>query len=139
MGELIAWSNHAEQIVTQLIADLSPDRRASTDAVRLNALPIGGSKWAAYYLRPNGDVVIVGEDLDRPDVDSVYNDRHRLLFALAWGSEHYPELLELLPAREEDSRDCMCRLFPSLFSFQKRVCPECGGVGWLPETKSERT
>jgi hypothetical protein len=40
--------------------------------------------WADYYLRPNGEVVIVGEDFDHPDMDSVHSDWKRVLPVLAF-------------------------------------------------------
>jgi hypothetical protein len=128
------WSPRAEQVVSRLIAELPPEQLdpARTHAARLSALPIGGSMWADYYLRPNGEVVIVGADFDHPDVDSVYTDRLRVLSALVWGSERYPELRELLPPREPGATDCPCLRHPNFFGPGKVICPECGGVGWLP-------
>jgi hypothetical protein len=123
----------AERVVTRLIAGLAPNELdpACTHATRLAALPIGGSMWADYYLRPNGDVVIVGEDLDQPDVDSVYTDRSHVLSVLVWGARRYPELQELLPIREPGAIDCRCRAIP-IFAESKIICTECCGLGWLP-------
>jgi hypothetical protein len=128
------WSLRAVQVVAQLIAKLPPERLDPTraHAARLGALPIGGSMWADYYLRPNGDVVIVGEELDRPDIDSVYRDRPRVLFMLVWGAERYPQLAELIPAREPNATDCECAHHPGLFGPGRPICGTCGGVGWLP-------
>jgi hypothetical protein len=127
------WSTRAEQVVLRLIAGLSPNQLHPTrsHAARLSALPIGGSMWADYYLRPNGEVVIVGEDFDHPDVDSVYTDRLRVLMVLVWGSERYPELRELLPLREPGATDCRCVQHPNIFGPGKVICSECGGLGWL--------
>jgi hypothetical protein len=134
------WSPRAKQVVLRLIAGLPLDKLdpTLTHAARLAALPIGGSLWADYYLRPNGEVVIVGEDLDRPDVDSVYMDRLKVLSMLVWGSERYPELRELLPLREPGATDCLCLQHPNFFGPGKMICSECGGVGWLPASPAER-
>jgi hypothetical protein len=123
-----------------LIARLPAEQRdpVRTHAVRLNALPIGGSMWADYYLRPNGEVVIVGEDFDHPGVDSVYSDWKRVLPVLVWGSWRYPEMRELLPVRGPGSVDCRCRRIP-FFSEGKVICPECSGLGWLPAGGAEPT
>src|SRR5262249_37451667 len=104
------WSPLAEQLVSRLIAALPADQLdpTRTHAVRLRALPIGGSMWADYYLRPNGQVVIVGEDFDNPEVDSVYSDWRRVLPVLVWGAQRYPELRELLPVRGPGAVDCQC-------------------------------
>jgi hypothetical protein len=128
------WSPQAEQIVTLLIASLSPDQLDSTrtHAARLAALPIGGSMWADYYLRPSGEVVIVGEDEDQLEVDSVYTDRSHVLRVLVWGAKQYPELRELLPVRGPGAIDCpTCRSI-ALFGEGKVLCPTCGGLHWLP-------
>jgi hypothetical protein len=94
--------------------------------------------WADYYLRPNGEVVIVGEDFDHPDVDSIYSDRLRVLSVLVWGSRRYPELRELLPRREPRATDCRCIQHPNIFGPGKIICSECGGVGWLPVNAAEQ-
>jgi hypothetical protein len=127
------WSLLAEQVVTRLIAAMAPDQLdpARTHAARLAALPIGGSMWADYYLRPSGEVVIVGEDLDGPEVDSVYTDRSHVLSVLVWGAKRYPELRELLPIRAPGATDCHCRAIP-IFTEGKVICSECCGLGWLP-------
>jgi hypothetical protein len=132
------WSPRAEQVVSSLIAELPAEQLdpARTHAARLGALPIGWSMWADYYLRPNGEVVVVGQDLDHPDADSVYSDRLRVLGTLVWGSERYPELRELLPPREPGATDCRCVGYPEFFGRGKVICPECGGVGWLPAGSS---
>src|SRR4051812_7786531 len=72
-GEVKVWSPLAEQVVSRLIADLSEDlpEEARGHAGRLMALPIGTSLWAEYFLRANGEVVVVGGDLDHPEVDTV--------------------------------------------------------------------
>ena len=125
------WSSRAEQVVSRLIAGLSPEQ-LGLHAAGLAALPIGGDMWAGYYLRANGEVVVIGEDLDLPDVQSVYTDRLRVLSVLVWGAERYPELRELIPQREPGATDCRCRLHPEWFGPGKLICQECGGVGWLP-------
>lgn len=127
------WSSRAAQVVTDLIAGLSVEQLdpARTHAARLSALPIGGDMWVDYYLRPNGEVVVVGEDLDEPDVDSVHTNRLTVLSVLMWGSERYPELRELLPRRDPGATDCRCVSQPDWFGPGKLICPKCGGVGWL--------
>jgi hypothetical protein len=92
--------------------------------------------WADYYLRPDGAVVIVGEDLDHPDVDSVYSEWKHVLPVLVWGSRRYPDLRELLPVRGPGAIDCRCRAIP-LFAEGKVLCPECGGLGWLSSSNAE--
>jgi hypothetical protein len=127
------WSQRAEEIVTRLIAGLSPEQIYPdyTHSARLGALPIGDDLWSSYYLRPNGEVVTVGEDFDNPDADRVYTDEKRTLSTLVWGSRRYPELRELFPERPPGATDCPCLEHP-LFAERRIICPECCGMGWLP-------
>lgn len=128
------WSPLAEQVVSRLIAALPEDlpAEARAHAERLGALPLGWSLWAGYFLRANGEVVVVGEDEDLPEVDTIHTEPGEVLRALVWGSERYPELKQLLPARGPGAVDCRCRAIP-LFAAGKVLCPECGGLGWLPK------
>ncbi len=118
--------------MSRLIATLTAEQLdpARSHAARLKALPIGCDMWSDYYLRPNGQVVVVGEDLDRPDIDTSYTDWKRVLPVLVWGSQRYSELRELLPIRGQDAVDCRCRASP-LFAEGKLLCPKCAGLGWL--------
>jgi len=95
------WSVRAEEIVSRLIAGLTPEQLdpSRTHCVRLRALRLGWDLWSEWYLRPNGEVVVVGEDDDQPDLDVVHTDRQTVLMALAWGAKRNPALEELLPIR----------------------------------------
>ncbi|AMV25094.1 hypothetical protein VT84_11910 [Gemmata sp. SH-PL17] len=86
------WSQRAEEIVSRLITGLPPAQLdpARTHSARLRVLHIGGSMWADYYLRPNGAVVVVGEEYDQPDVGTVHTDRSNVLMALVWGGAAVP-------------------------------------------------
>jgi hypothetical protein len=127
------WSSRAEQVVRRLMAApaVPPRGPVGMHATRLGALPIGASMWADYYLRPDGDMVVVGEDEDRPDEVNVYSDRLRRLTALVMGSRRYSELREFLPERKPDASDCWCLGRREVFGPDKVICPICGGVGWV--------
>jgi hypothetical protein len=112
---------------------LDPSRN---HCARLGALRLGWSLWAEYYLRPNGEVIVVGEDDDQPDLDVVHTDRLTVLKALVWGSRQYPELLELLPTRPPTAVDCICRQVP-IFASGKVICPKCAGLGWITPSEDE--
>jgi hypothetical protein len=128
------WSSRAETAIRRLVADLPPHSTpwVSSHAERLGAVSVGGSMWAWYFLRPNGEVVVVGEDEDRPDVDSVYSDRSHQLRTLVWLSRRHPELASLLPEREPGATDCRCTLHSHIFGPDRVLCSECGALGWLP-------
>lgn len=63
-GISVVWSSRSEEVVAGIISGLTPGQRdpAQNHSTRLGALHIGGSMWADYYLRPSGEVVVVGED-----------------------------------------------------------------------------
>jgi hypothetical protein len=128
------WTSHAEQIVSRLIAGISPeslDPATRANVALLQALHIGGSMWVDCYLRPNGEVVFIGEDEDHPNDESVSTEPSAVLRMIVWGSRRYPELRTLIPVRPPDAFDCPCRQHP-LFAEGKVLCPTCGGMGWLP-------
>jgi hypothetical protein len=127
----VVWSPEAEAAVRRLMAEPHPTPWVQGHCERLGAASVGGSMWAWYFLRPAGQVVIVGEDEDRPDADSVYVDRAHQLSALVWLSRRHPEFGGLLPAREPGAADCRCVGIPVL-GPGKVICSVCGGVGWLP-------
>jgi hypothetical protein len=129
------WSAFAEKVVAGLIRKSSGDAAAENraTAARLGALYVGSDFWTSYYLRPNGEVVKVGEDLDRPDEAAVYSDRATVLGTLVWGARSFPELRALLPERESWATDCPCRKYPDMFGPDRGIiCQDCSGLGWLP-------
>ena len=129
----MVWSPEAGAAVRRLMAEPHPTPWVREQCERLAAASVGGSMWAWYFLRPTGEVVIVDEDEDKPEADSVYTDREHQLAALVWLSRRHPEFAGLLPARPCDTADCRCAQHPQIFGPGKVICPECGGVGWLPE------
>jgi hypothetical protein len=130
---LAVWSERAEQVVRRLMANQPPrDPRVKELADRLGALFAGYDLWSCWFLRPSGEVVIVGEDPDQPESETVHRDRPHVLSALSGASRHYPELSELLPAREPHAVDCVCSEHPQIFGPGKVICAACGGMGWLP-------
>jgi hypothetical protein len=133
------WSKLAQQVVSRLIAELPAETPAHTraHAKRLSALPIGCGLWSSHFLRANGEVVVVGDDVDHPDVDTVYTEHSHVLRALVWGSQRYPEMRQLLPVRGPGAVDCRCQAIP-LFAegkVNKVLCDKCGGLGWVPSAE----
>jgi len=133
----MTWSSRAEEIVARLIAGLSveqldPSRKYSA---RVRALPLGWSLWGDYDLCARGEVVIVGEDFNHPDVETVRKDKRTLLEALAWASQQYPELREVQP-HPIGALDCVRRQIP-VFATGTVMCPKCAALGWeLPPEKN---
>jgi hypothetical protein len=105
----VVWSLKAEQTVRRLIDDHPPrDEWVRQQAERLGALFTGWDLWSCWFLRPSGEVVIVGEDIDVPESEGVYSDRRHQLSALTAASRLYPEIGMLLPLREPSAIDCLC-------------------------------
>jgi hypothetical protein len=130
------WSQKAEETVRRIMADQPPvDPWVKYQADRLGALFAGWDLWSCWFLRPSGEVVVVSEDLDKPESESVYRDRRHLLSALSGASRLHPELSELLPTREPGAIDCLCAEHPQLFGLGKIICQDCGGLGWLPSQR----
>jgi hypothetical protein len=130
----VVWSSKAEAAIQRLIGESRPYRTpwVREQETRLGAVVVCGDLWAWWFLRPNGEVVIVGEDEDHPDVDSTSADRSHRLRALVCLSRRHRELAEVLPQREPGATDCPCTLHPHIFGRDKVLCPECGALGWLP-------
>ena len=135
------WTPHAEKVVRRLMEAL-PHNCVSLIGhgnERLMAFFMGGSMWADYYLLPEGRVVVIGEDYDRPNEVTVHPGWIPALRVLVWGARRYPQLRELIPVRTPDSTDCFCAQHPEIFGPGKVVCSECGGVGWVDGTRSTVT
>src|SRR5262249_46280031 len=95
------WSPQAEQAVRRLMGEaLWPDDPwVQEQAERLSALPIGLDMWSWWFLSPAGEVILVDGECEVGKTTR-FTDRVRVLSALVWGSELYPELREVLPPRE---------------------------------------
>jgi hypothetical protein len=130
------WSPLDEQVVTRLISEHSrnwaPEIRIQAEY--LSSLWIGYDLWSSHFLGVDGQVFLIGEDLDHPDEVTVHCSRITVVGYLFWGSKRYPELKALLPDREPDAIDCPCWAHPR-FAEGKVICDRCGGLGWLPATQ----
>lgn len=131
----MVWSLEAEAAVRRLMAEPPADPWVREQCQRLEAAFAGWDMWSSFFLRPDGNVVIVGEDVDHPKESSVYNDREHQLMVLVWLSRNRPDFKAILPAREPDAMDCRCVSIPR-FAPGQLICSECGGLGWLPAPKS---
>ncbi len=93
------------------------------------ALPLYAGWTETIGVRPDGQIVRWSTEGEYSGVRLV-EERRWVLSALVTGTERYPELRALLPARPRDAVDCQCRNHP-LFAPGKMLCGICGGVGWL--------
>jgi hypothetical protein len=130
------WSISAEQTVVRLLARPLPQNNPEViaEARRLGAIPIGWDLWSHYFLRPDGTLVRVNMEgfEDGREKEEVFTDRVHVLWALVHGSELYPELGDLIPAREAGAQDCECIKYPPVLA--RVFCPRCGNVRWLPDS-----
>src|SRR4051812_18779991 len=124
-GARVVWSPEAERTVRRLMIEHPPPEGVRHDADRLGAIFVSWDLWSCWFLRPCGEVVIVGEYEDKPDEDHVYADRAHVLSALSGLSRRYPEVASLLPDRVPGAVDCRC-VGISLFAPGKLICQLCG-------------
>ncbi len=132
----MVFSAAARLLIERLLAEASwPDTTCpnaawvQAQARRLHALPVGLDLWSWWFLTPGGEAVLVEEGAAAEH--RRHADRGRVLAALVWGSEKYPELRDAFPAREPDAVDCRCAAVQR-GAAQAFLCPACGGLGWLP-------
>jgi hypothetical protein len=135
-------SSAAQHLIRRLMAEARwPDDRwpqaswVHAQAKRLAALPVGLDLSSGWFLTPAGEAVQVEEGCDTEH--KRYTERAKVIAALVWGSEKYPELRETLPLRDPEAVDCHCA------GVQRRatvphLCSECGGLGWLPGDELSR-
>jgi hypothetical protein len=117
----------------ELAADTDPRsahlRRVAVDT---QALPLYADMGGCVAIRPDGELISV--DWDKPkDWTRETQPRWRTI-ALAVGSWKYPALVDLLPARGPEDRDCVeCagtgrRVEPPVLAGL--ICEACLAVGW---------
>ena len=128
------WLKRAGETVLELLTRPfpEPDEIVTTEARRLNALPVGSDLWSHFFLRPDGSLIRVNLERidDGHEREEVFVDRAHSLWGLVLGSQLYPELSKLIPPRESGAEDCECKKLGPQFSMS--FCPHCGGVQWLP-------
>jgi hypothetical protein len=125
--------NLEEQIqkrIDELIASPDPDLADLRGVAQLlKALPIsaGYNGWLA--LRPDGSLVYLD------DTEQITEEKGAEIkfYSLLLGSEKYPELRVLLPARPENANDCKdCKgTGKSIIEGIQAFCGKCSGLGWI--------
>lgn len=117
-------------------------------AVRLyNALPIGHDLGVTIFVTPEGRLFLleVDDELEGEPMPIIDVTQRNAIFHVA-GAE-IPELLELLPARPADARECSrCRGGGFVSPPDEMVevsdaaewpCPACGSLGWVAREEGE--
>lgn len=89
-------------------------------AHQLEAFPLGADIYAAWFVRPSGEVLVWSFLDSDDDYDHIRPEPHAWMrhFAIREGTKHFPDLIELLPTRPFESVDC----------------PTCQGVGFTLRT-----
>ena len=102
-------------------------------ARRLQALPIFPDISGCLALRPDGSFVFCEWDtwICTEEIEPVFR-----LVGLVNGSEKYPELKALLPARPENAVTCKECKGTGRFIIEDQVaenifCGQCSGMGWI--------
>ncbi|MEM8532055.1 MAG: hypothetical protein AAGF95_14515 [Chloroflexota bacterium] len=136
----------SDELVTRLSNHLHaylranpPDpKRWDSYAHQLEAFPIGADIYAAWFVRPSGEVLVwifLSEDEEdiRPEPHAWVR-----YFVIREGAEQFPDLSELLPPRPAESKDCPdCQgtgtiwIASSAGRKAPRPCRPCDSLGWL--------
>jgi hypothetical protein len=106
--------------------------RAVTEA---GGMLLYGTIGHEAYLRSDGSVWFhrAVDWTNDPDTYEWHQaDRIERWGAILIATKRYPELLELLPARSREAPDCK-KCGGSGRLIVDVNCPECGGLGWVPE------
>lgn len=119
--------------IEELLASSDPDPANLREVARqLNALPIYPDWSGCLVLRPDGTILFLDDSTG--EATEEFDQKFRSV-GLVYGSEKYPELKVLLPARPDDANTCEdCRGTGRWF-FEEQVqsnifCGQCSGLGW---------
>jgi len=107
-----------------------PDRAFARD---FRAIPLYRGWTGTIFLTTSGEFLFREEERDPPSV-TAENDQGMQVLALACGTEQFPILSNLLPARTMDRQDCTTcngtgRVWPRNITSWL-YCNECHGLGW---------
>jgi len=129
-----------QKTVEDLIKNLSSENGASWEielARKLNALPTGQELWSFILLTPNGE--IIDQDFDG-NIQHYPFDLQALIRVLVGGSKRYPQLVQFIPSRPDDSKTCPVCEGSGIWEQSKDIstgrpakCFICAGLGWLNE------
>jgi hypothetical protein len=119
-------------------ADDTPDplRWLAPYVAQFAALPLYVGWTETTGLRADGRVVRWSTEGEYTGVLDV-EDPVWVRIGLVEGARRYPGLRALLPRREAGDPDCRCRAHEPFVSGRV-ICPECGGLGWLPADHASR-
>jgi hypothetical protein len=119
--------------IDELIASTDPDPADLRRMARLmKALPIYADMGGCIALRTDGSFVFLDWETEKTSEEF---DQQFKIVALVNGSEKYPELKVLLPARPEGANDCedcngIGRPIIEGQVFKQAFCGKCWGLGW---------
>jgi uncharacterized protein (TIGR02996 family) len=109
-------------------------------ARRHDALPIYADMGGVMLLTPDGEVLGIGHDDERPQPEI---DQGWRLIGLASAAEFFPELRPLLPPRPCTAMPCpQCegngvKRYPVEVGRGISTCGKCWGMGWLPSKPAD--
>jgi hypothetical protein len=125
--------DYIEQHLQEFLLTAHPMHQEYAQLAR--GLPLHGGWDAEWFIRPNGDVVIVDYDTQRVIPES---DSQRRWFMIKMGVLRYPGLQALLPSRPVEADDCViCQGSGQIVirdhQQQQRpsACRNCHGLGWI--------
>jgi hypothetical protein len=130
MGDELHLPPAIAQLIEAAIAGLKPEPlgHVNYEGLRYHGLPIMGTIGEVWLLRPDGTLWSCDSESGR-ELESL--PPHLQTTALVAGTERYPWLRELLPARPATGIACaMCRGRGRIGPDPGVFCPSCSALGW---------
>lgn len=130
-------SQKLDQLISQLLSELRPENCLDQEEYRLSqsldALPIGFSLFSYVLITRSGEVITTEWE---PGEFTRIGSERTLVVTLAWASERYPSLCELIQEQAEDAETCgLCsglKVYGTrIGTDEAAVCVCCSGLGWV--------
>jgi len=117
--------------ISEEIARLKPKTigHINYEGIRYQALPLFGTLGQTWLLRPDGTLWRADSEMG---LELEPLPANLWIEAVMAGTERYPWLGEVLPARPPDARECEeCHGLGRSLLGSEVLCVACGGLGWL--------
>lgn len=125
-----------QSLIENLQAEQFLDAEEYKLALKYNALPIGLDLFSYVFLDSNGEVLWDDNEGDTGNS----NDLQSLIRVLVVGKRRYPQLVEFIPNRSDESKTCPICKSSGIWEQSKDLstgksgkCFFCAGLGWVTD------